>query len=170
MHSEQEVFRAAGSHIQSQGATLHKGRFLLMSKNREQYIQSDTVKQSRDSVLLKRLLKIIQPYRYWVLLCFVILLLVSAIPPLLRPTLLRWAIDDHIPGKDYEGLILIATVFVATYLIHALLTYGFSYLMQYVGQHLIYDLRTMVYPACESFASTVFRPKPGWSYRDPGHE
>ena len=145
MHSEQEVFRAAGSHIQSQGATLHKGRFLLMSKNREQYIQSDTVKQSRDSVLLKRLLKIIQPYRYWVLLCFVILLLVSAIPPLLRPTLLRWAIDDHIPGKDYEGLILIATVFVATYLIHALLTYGFSYLMQYVGQHLIYDLRTMVY-------------------------
>jgi ABC-type multidrug transport system fused ATPase/permease subunit len=89
---------------------------------------------------LRHLVSLLRPYRVRVSLMFVSLLLATA-AALAPPYLAGRAIDDGIRGKDTETLTIIVIVFLAAALINWGATYVQTYLINWVGQRALQDLR-----------------------------
>jgi len=93
---------------------------------------------------LRHLVSLLRPYRVRVLLMFVSLLLATG-AALAPPYLAGRAIDDGIHGKDTEALTVIVIVFVAAALINWAATYVQTFLINWVGQRALQDLRIEVF-------------------------
>jgi ABC-type multidrug transport system fused ATPase/permease subunit len=89
---------------------------------------------------LRHLVSLLRPYRVRVSLMFVSLLLATA-AALAPPYLAGRAIDDGTRGKDTETLTIIVIVFLAAALINWGATYVQTYLINWVGQRALQDLR-----------------------------
>ncbi len=93
---------------------------------------------------LRHLVSLLRPYRVRVALMFVALLLATA-TALAPPYLAGRAIDDGITGKDTETLTIIVIVFLAAALINWAATYMQTFLINWVGQRALQDLRIEVF-------------------------
>lgn len=93
-----------------------------------------------DSRLVKRLVVYLKPYTGYILVA-VVLLLLSAMARLVGPYLTKVAIDRYILPENYEGLLDISILFVVILVLQSAVTYGQMYLMQWIGQHVMYDIR-----------------------------
>jgi ABC-type multidrug transport system fused ATPase/permease subunit len=89
---------------------------------------------------LRHLASLLRPYRVRVAMMFVTLLLATA-AALAPPYLAGRAIDDGIRDKDLNALTIIVIVFVVTALINWAATYAQTYLINWVGQRALQDLR-----------------------------
>jgi ABC-type multidrug transport system fused ATPase/permease subunit len=89
---------------------------------------------------LRHLVSLLRPYRVRVALMFVALLLATA-AALAPPYLAGRAIDDGIRNKDTETLTIIVIVFLAAALINWVATYAQTFLINWVGQRALQDLR-----------------------------
>ena len=89
---------------------------------------------------LRHLASLLRPYRVRVSLMFVALLLATG-AALAPPYLAGRAIDDGIRDKDVDALTIIVIVFVAAALINWAATYVQTYLINWVGQRALQDLR-----------------------------
>jgi ABC-type multidrug transport system fused ATPase/permease subunit len=89
---------------------------------------------------LRHLVSLLRPYRVRVALMFVALLLATA-AALAPPYLAGRAIDDGIRAKDTETLTIIVIVFLAAALINWVATYFQTFLINWVGQRALQDLR-----------------------------
>jgi ATP-binding cassette subfamily B protein len=96
-----------------------------------------------DSRLMKRLLVYLKPYSSRIGLA-VVLLLVAASGRLVGPYLTKIAIDNYILPGDYSGLLRLALLFVGILFLMFFLILAQTYLMQWIGQHLMFDLRRQV--------------------------
>lgn len=92
----------------------------------------------------RRLLGYLQPYRQRVGLA-VFLLLCQSITPVILPQILRYAIDDVLPHKKMGALNLILVSVLALYLVRGLLSFVLNYLIGYLGQRVVFDLRFQSY-------------------------
>ncbi len=101
-------------------------------------------KQKVDTRLLRRIVSYLMPYKGWVALAFVAVMLGAFLGPL-RPKLVQLAIDDHIVAGDLEGLLGIILLLVGALLLEGVLAFVNTYLTQWIGQQAIYDVRTKVY-------------------------
>lgn len=97
-----------------------------------------------DFNLIKRLVKYLKPYKKWVFLASILTLLVSALGPV-RPFLTKIAIDNHIAKNDYKGLLIMVSIIFVSLILHGAIRYGLTYLMQYVGQSVLNDIRLALY-------------------------
>ncbi len=97
-----------------------------------------------DLALLKRLVKFLKPYKYYVLLAIAITLFTSFLGPM-RPLLTKIAIDDYITNDDTTGLIYIIAAIFGILVFHGLVQYFHTYLMQWVGQKVLYDIRVKLF-------------------------
>ncbi len=92
----------------------------------------------------KRLLRYLRPYRFRVafavMLMFVVTL--SAIP---MPLMQKQVIDVAIPKKDRDMLWLIFWGVIGLYLVRGLVSYTLNYLIGWLGQRVIFDLRFQSY-------------------------
>jgi ABC-type multidrug transport system fused ATPase/permease subunit len=93
---------------------------------------------------LRHLVSLLRPYRVRVMLMFVSLLLATG-AALAPPYLAGRAIDDGIRGKDTEALTVIVIVFLAAALINWAATYVQTFLINWVGQRALQDLRIEVF-------------------------
>jgi ATP-binding cassette subfamily B protein len=93
---------------------------------------------------LRGLLQLLRPYRFRVGLMFVLLLAGTA-AGLAPPYLAGRAIDAGIKDQDISSLDLIVAFFVASAVINWLATYGQTYLVEWVGQRALQDLRLMIF-------------------------
>jgi ABC-type multidrug transport system fused ATPase/permease subunit len=93
---------------------------------------------------LRHLVSLLRPYRVRVMLMFVSLLLATG-AALAPPYLAGRAIDDGIRGKDTEALTVIVIVFLAAALINWAATYIQTFLINWVGQRALQDLRIEVF-------------------------
>jgi ABC-type multidrug transport system fused ATPase/permease subunit len=93
---------------------------------------------------LRHLVSLLRPYRVRVALMFVALLLATG-TALAPPYLAGRAIDDGIHGKDTETLTIIVIVFLAAALINWAATYVQTFLINWVGQRALQDLRIEVF-------------------------
>jgi ATP-binding cassette subfamily B protein len=85
-----------------------------------------------------------RPYRRRILLSIVLLLLVSGFQ-LLRPYLIKVAIDSHIiPGKA-EGLSVVALIFLLAVAGELVCRYSETVVTEKTGQFVIFDLRTEIF-------------------------
>ena len=89
---------------------------------------------------LRHLASLLRPYRTRVALMFVALLLATG-AALAPPYLAGRAIDDGIRDKDADALTIIVIVFVLAALINWAATYVQTYLINWVGQRALQDLR-----------------------------
>jgi ATP-binding cassette subfamily B protein len=103
-------------------------------------------KQARgiDSRLLRRIVSYLMPYKGWVLLAFVGVIIAAFLGPL-RPKLIQVAIDQHIVEGDLDGLFRIIAFLIGALVLEGILSFGNGYLTQWIGQQAIYDLRTKVF-------------------------
>ncbi len=100
--------------------------------------------QGFDGRLLRRIVRYLAPYKWWVLIAFALTAGASFLGPL-RPRLVQEAIDGYIVPGDLEGLQGIVLLLVAALIGEGVFSLLQGYLTQWVGQHAIYDLRTAVF-------------------------
>jgi ATP-binding cassette, subfamily B, multidrug efflux pump len=104
-----------------------------------------------DRGLARRLLAYLIPYRRAMIGAIALLLAYSAIVPAF-PRLIALAVDRYIVAglppyaaltidERYAGLIGIVAVYLGLRLLNFGLRYGYTYLVAWIGQHVIYDLR-----------------------------
>ena len=89
---------------------------------------------------LRHLASLLRPYRVRVALMSAALLLATA-AALAPPYLAGRAIDDGIRAKDVDALTIIVIVFILAALINWAATYAQTYLINWVGQRALQDLR-----------------------------
>jgi ATP-binding cassette subfamily B multidrug efflux pump len=97
-----------------------------------------------DARLMKRLLEYLRPYRGYVALAVAILMVASFLQ-VVGPWLTRIAIDDAIPNRDGPLLAKLAGAYVAAITAGFFLMYGQTVLTTWLGQRVMYDLRTEIF-------------------------
>ena len=91
-----------------------------------------------------RMLVYLRPYRWQMLAAFGLMLLVSGLT-LLTPYLIKVALDEYIAGGDVPGLTRIALLTGAAFIGLYLTTAGQRYLLSWVGQRVLAQLRDQLF-------------------------
>jgi ATP-binding cassette subfamily B protein len=97
-----------------------------------------------DARLMRRLLTYLRPYWRAVLLAL-LAIIAGAILQLMPPWLTRQVIDVNIPAGDFEGLRLIALVYLAVLLGDFALEFVQTWTLNMTGQRIMFDLRMQIY-------------------------
>lgn len=106
----------------------------------------DTVDTAKplDRKVLTALWTFARPFRRLMLVALLVMLIDTA-ADLLRPYLLKVAIDQQIAVRDVAGLLNTAWIYAATILLSGVLSYTQTLLLQYIGQKIIFDVRQKVF-------------------------
>ncbi|PIE55060.1 MAG: ABC transporter permease [Dethiosulfovibrio peptidovorans] len=109
------------------------------------------MKSSSSWDIYKRVLSYTKPYTRRIVAALGCMVLVSccAVVP---PWLMKNVVDDVLIRKDIVMLNLVAVSLVAVYLIKGVASYGQKYLMTWVGQKVVLDLRVQAYAAAQSMS------------------
>ena len=97
-----------------------------------------------DVSLFKRLLAFAKPYRITFILVLASAVLLSGFSTL-SPYLLKITIDDYITLKDYDGMLLLIALMALTLVLEVVFQFVFIYYANWLGQHVIFDLRNTLY-------------------------
>ena len=97
-----------------------------------------------DSLLMRRLLRYLRPYRRFVALALAAIVSGAALQ-LAQPYLMKVAIDQHIATGDLAGLDRIAVLFLAILLASFTLEFVQTWLLQLTGQRIMFDMRMQIY-------------------------
>ena len=92
----------------------------------------------------KRLLSYLKPYMKLLILSVFFMILVS-LSNLVVPWIIKDVIDRVLEEKDLRMLYIIIVAILVTFFIRALTTFGHRYLMGYIGQAVIMDIRNALY-------------------------
>lgn len=112
----------------------------MINKN----ISYSSENQKFDFKLLTRLVKYISPYKFQLVLAILLVLITTALLPL-RPYLTKIAIDTHIANNDFAGLTLLAALIFSLIIFTSSLQFLFNYLMQWLGQKTLHNIRNTVF-------------------------
>ena len=97
-----------------------------------------------DSVLMRRLLRYLGPYRRQVALALAAIISASVLQ-LAQPYLMKVAIDRHIATGDLEGLDGIAAAFLVILVMSFALEFAQTWTLQITGQRIMFDIRLQIY-------------------------
>jgi ATP-binding cassette subfamily B protein len=123
------------------------------------YIEDDILGKAYDSRLFKRLLVYVRPY--WTLTVFALLVvLVSTGFSLAGPYLIKVAVDDGIRPGSSRTLVVVALVYLLVQLAHFLTVYLQGYLLQYLGQKILYDLRMRIFRHLQGLSLAYYNRNP----------
>ena len=112
-----------------------------------------------DSKLMKRLLNYVKPYRKYIIIAIIMNIAVAALGPI-RPYLTKIAVDNDIANSDYHGLLIISLLLLAILLFQSVIQYFLTYFMQYLGQKIIYDLRSQLFTHIQKLSLKFFDKTP----------
>jgi ATP-binding cassette subfamily B protein len=97
-----------------------------------------------DLRILKRLLQYVKPYKWIFLLLIFLTILLATLGPL-RPYLVGLTIDNNIAAGDYPGLLMMVGIIFGLLLLQSFVQYGHTFLSDWLGQHVIRDIRIKLY-------------------------
>ena len=123
------------------------------------YHEEEVLGRAYDSRLLKRLLTYLKPYWFQVAVGVLILFIVTGLE-LAGPFLIKEAIDRHIEPKIYEGLIFIILIYLAVLVLQFVAKYWRTYLMQWIGQHVVFDIRMEIFRHLQKLSLSFFDKNP----------
>ena len=106
--------------------------------------EEEALGKAYDARLMRRLLRYLRPYRWWVVLG-VAGLLVIALLELIGPYLTKVALDDAIPAGDFGLLTTLAAAFLGALVLAFALEYGQQILTTWLGQKIMFDLRKEIF-------------------------
>ena len=123
-------------------------------------LHQESLKNSyQDWTLFKRVLAYLKPYSGQVALAVFFLFFVSLLN-LAGPYLTKVAIDDYISVSNIEGLDRIAWIYLAVLATAFVFQFAQIYLMQYIGQKVMYDLRTQTFAHLHRMSFKFFDKNP----------
>lgn len=97
-----------------------------------------------DFKILKRLIGYVKPYK-WVFLSLILFTVLHAVLGPLRPYLVSITIDDYVAIGDYQGLVTMIAILFGLLLLQSIVQYAHTFLSDYLGQHVIRDIRIQLY-------------------------
>ncbi|MGH7451001.1 MAG: ABC transporter ATP-binding protein [bacterium] len=112
--------------------------------------EEEKLTKTYDATLMRRLLQYVRPYYKRVALA-VALLLVASLLGIAGPYLTKIGIDDYIAGDDktisekYSGLTWVALLYFGVLILEFVFNYARMYMMEWLGQQTMYDLRLEVF-------------------------
>lgn len=112
-----------------------------------------------DLKVLKRLLVFARPYKgifYFVIFLTIALSIVGPI----RPTLIQRTIDVPVAQGDYPGLINMIMLLVALLFLGSIIQYLHTYYSNWLGQHIIKDIRIQLYEHIQNLRLKFFDKTP----------
>ncbi|HOP06511.1 MAG TPA: ABC transporter ATP-binding protein [candidate division Zixibacteria bacterium] len=108
------------------------------------YHEEEALGKAYDARLMKRLLTYIRPYRKWVALAVVLLLITSSFQIALA-FLTQVAIDDYITPGKLSGLFTMAMIYLGVIVVGFFASYAQLYITAWLGQKVQHDIRMQVF-------------------------
>jgi len=108
-----------------------------------------------DTYLFKRLMRYTRPYKFTFLFVLAAAILLSAFSTL-NPYLLKITVDDYITLKDYEGMLVLIAMMGGVLLMEVIFQFSFIYYANWLGQQVVYDLRTQLFKKLIGFRMAFF--------------
>jgi ATP-binding cassette subfamily B multidrug efflux pump len=124
-----------------------------------EHYEEEALGKVYDARLMKRLLSYVRPYKRWVV-ASVVLLLVGSAAELAGPYLVKIGIDSYISVGDKKGLALVSLGLLGINVAAFALYYWQIYLMNLMGQKVIYDLRTELFSHVQTQSVAFFDRNP----------
>jgi ATP-binding cassette subfamily B protein len=121
--------------------------------------EDEILGKAYDARLMRRLLTYLRPYR-WPVALSVLLLLLNAGTDLLGPYFIKVAIDRYIVRGEASGVGRLAVFYLATLLAAFAFRYAQNFIMQVVGQKVMYDLRLALFTHLQHLAVSFFTRNP----------
>ncbi|CAA9315778.1 MAG: Lipid A export ATP-binding/permease protein MsbA [uncultured Gemmatimonadetes bacterium] len=112
-----------------------------------------------DPNLLRRLVRYLRPYRGQVAVA-VLLLVVQSATQLAGPWLTKLALDDAVPARDTGFLLVLAGGYALSLVIGFACEYGQTLLTTWLGQRVMFDLRTEVFARLQQLSLRYFDRNP----------
>ena len=106
--------------------------------------EEEALGKGYDARLMKRLLQYLQPYKPYVAVA-IVLLVASSLLQVVGPWLTQVAIDDVFPNRNTSLLATLAAAYFASVLVGVVLLYAQGVLTTWLGQRVMYDLRTEIF-------------------------
>ncbi len=106
--------------------------------------EEDALGKAYDARIMKRLLRYLRPYKLQVALAILLLMVASGLQ-VVGPWLTQLALDEAIPTGDSSYLSVLAGVYMAAVVASFFFMYGQALLMTWLGQRVMYDLRTEIF-------------------------
>jgi len=108
---------------------------------------------------VRRLLSLLRPYR-WRAIAMMVSLVIGTVASLAPPLLAKLAIDQGIARHDSATLVLVVAAFLASALVVWLATYVQTYLVGWVGQRMLQDLRLQIFAHLQSLPIGFYESRP----------
>ena len=105
--------------------------------------------------LYKRILSYIKPYIH-ILSIALLCTMLAAGGNLYLPWIFRDMIDKVLNAKDYYMLNMISASIVVIFFLRGIFLYGQNYLMSYVGQHVIIDIRSEAFRKLQRLSMSFY--------------
>ena len=106
--------------------------------------EEEVLGKAYDARLMRRLLQYLRPHK-WYVAGALLALIGDAVTQLAPPYLVKIAIDQYIARGDLAGLNTIAIVYLAVLVASFSLEYAQTYMMQMIGQRIMFDMRMQIY-------------------------
>jgi len=106
--------------------------------------EEDVLGKAYDARLMRRLITYLRPYKLQVVFATAAIIGHSALE-LVPPYLVKLVIDRYIPARDINGLSIVAGVYLATLAGSFALDYAQTWVLQFTGQRIMFDMRMQIY-------------------------
>lgn len=128
--------------------------------------EEEAFRKSFDWTLARRILTYVRPYRGYIALALFCLVLTTTAAAL-TPRFMQYAIDQiFLPSlplenaERYRLLLTVSLLFFAVRVIDFVASYGQTYLISWVGQHVLYDLRSQIFAKLQRLHLGFFDKNP----------
>ena len=106
--------------------------------------EEEVLGKAYDARLMRRLLEYLRPHK-WFVVGALVALIGDAVTQLAPPYLVKIAIDQYIAQGDIAGINQIGLAYLAVLVASFSLEYGQTYMMQMIGQRIMFDMRMQIY-------------------------
>jgi ATP-binding cassette, subfamily B, bacterial MsbA len=110
--------------------------------------------------IYRRLLPFLRPYVFPAFVGAIVCMLLFSVTNGALPFLVERVFDDIFAQKNARALQILPLIIVGTFLFRGLVNFGNSYLMEYVGQHIVADLRHALNAHLQSLPLSYFHHHP----------
>lgn len=112
-----------------------------------------------DYQIFRRLMRYAGPYRRQFIISTLLAIILSVLTPL-RPYLVGITVDNYILLNDLNGLILLSAISLVVLFTESILKYYFLYITNWLGQHVVKNLRIRVFDHLLSLRLSYFNRTP----------
>ena len=121
--------------------------------------EEEALGKAYDATLMRRLLRYLKPYR-WRVVGAVALLLSAASLQIVGPWLVQLALDDAIPESNDRLVGVLATAYLVAAVASFWLEYGQALVTTWLGQRVMYDLRTEIFEKLQELDLSFYDRNP----------